>query len=326
MRKRGLDPCEGQAECRAHARGVGRLGRVGVDGFQCEAALVPRIFGLVVGAPRIGVVGRRPRPQKRETVGVVVRVEQIGQLVGGVGHAERVSHAEHHQAVEPGGQRAGGHRDAQGHAYLLGGVEVDHPVHAGVDGQSSAGLDRGFGGRIGRGRLRVGADGERPAYVLPGDGRDHLATRVQHGDPAVGQQPRLRRMAPAGVLARQGEGREGGCNGRGLIGRRGRGGPLGRVGGPQRARDPGCARCAEAVCQLAPCVGARGHVVPRPPILKPVVLAPGLLIGSEVGLVAVEVDLVGVHAHAQFGVAVGLRKKARLEPHRQQHQRQVAAA
>ena len=39
---------------------------------------------------------------------------------------------------------------------------------------------------------------------------------------------------------------------------------------------------------------------------------------------AVEVNLVGEDTHAQLGGAIGEREEARLQPHREEHQRQVA--
>ena len=45
-----------------------------------EAALVPGIVGAVAGAPIVGVVRRRAEAEELEAVGVVVRVEQVGEL------------------------------------------------------------------------------------------------------------------------------------------------------------------------------------------------------------------------------------------------------
>ena len=53
-------------------------------------------------------------------------------------------------------------------------------------------------------------------------------------------------------------------------------------------------------------------------------LAPRLLVGREIRLVAVEMNLVGEDTDAQLGAAVGEREEAGLEPDRQQHERQVA--
>ena len=53
-------------------------------------------------------------------------------------------------------------------------------------------------------------------------------------------------------------------------------------------------------------------------------LAPGLFVGREIEFVAVEVNLVGEDAHAQLGAAGRQDEETRLQPDRQQHERQVA--
>jgi len=69
---------------------------------------------------------------------------------------------------------------------------------------------------------------------------------------------------------------------------------------------------------------ARNRVVAGQPILLPIVLAPGLLVGREVGFVAVKVNLVGKDAHAQLDAAVGEREEASLQANWEQHEWHIA--
>ena len=114
--------------------------RVGGD-LDGVAALVRRIVVGGGGAALVGIVGGRAEAEEFEAVGVVVGVEQVGELLRGVAGGERARHAEDEQAVEAGAQRGGRHGDAQRHALGLGLVEVDHPLHAGIDLQLVVGGD-----------------------------------------------------------------------------------------------------------------------------------------------------------------------------------------
>ena len=69
-------------------------------------------------------------------------------------------------------------------------------------------------------------------------------------------------------------------------GRRRRGALIG-VGRLQEADNPRRAVGSKAIGDLSPCIGTRNRVGAGQPILLPIMLAPGLLVGREVGLVAV---------------------------------------
>ena len=112
-----------------------------------------------------------------------------------------------------------------------------------------------------------------------------------------------------------------------LLGRHGCCRSLLRIRGPQHPRDPCRAFGAEAIGELAPRVDApAAALLPDTPVLLPVVDAPRLLVRREIALVRIEVDLVGIDAHAQFAAAVGLREEPRFEPHGKQRQRPIARA
>ena len=183
-----------------------RAGRAGH--FEIETALVPWIVGAVAGAAIVGVVGRRARADEREAVGVVVRVEEVRELVRRLGDAQRPRDAEHDKAVEAGRQRNGRHRNAQRHARRFRLVEVGHPLHAGVDREPLATFNRGLGRIVWLGRARIGADRERSSDVFARDRHRHPSTRMHDRDPAVRQQPRLRRVTPGLITVRKREGGE----------------------------------------------------------------------------------------------------------------------
>ena len=86
--ERRQDPIEPEPE-----RGAGVLRIVVVEGrgaghFEIETALVSWIVGAVAGPAILRVVGRRARADEREAVGVVVRVEEVRELVGRLGDAQ----------------------------------------------------------------------------------------------------------------------------------------------------------------------------------------------------------------------------------------------
>ena len=313
--ERGQDAIEGQPQRGADAQGVVVVERRRPVDFDGEAARVSRIARAVAGAPIVGVVARRARPHEREPIGVVMRVEQIGELRRGVGDGERPNDAEHDEAVQSGCQRRRRNGNAQGHARLLGLVEVGHPFHAGVDRELLAVGDCRLGLRVGRRRLRIRADGKRPLNVPPGDGQRHLTAGMHDRDPAIGHQARLRCVTPGFVARRD---RDRGEH------RTDRGRTLCRIRRLQHARDPGGTLVAESIGDLPPCGGDRFRVALCQPVLLPVMLSPHLLVGRQVALVAVEVNLVGEHAHAQLGGSVREREEACLQSDRQQHERQVA--
>ena len=100
--KRRQDAIEPESERRPDTPGVvvvesGRAGHLDL-----EAALVTGIFGAVARAPIVGVVGGGSRPDERETIGVVMGVQQVGQLLGGLSGADLTDDAEYDEAVEPG--------------------------------------------------------------------------------------------------------------------------------------------------------------------------------------------------------------------------------
>ena len=89
----------------------------------------------------------------------------------------------------------------------------------------------------------------------------------------------------------------------------------------ERTGDPGSAWRVETVGQLPPGGFRTLFIVASAPGLFPKVLAPGQLVGGQRGLVRIDVHRVGIDAHAQLGAAGGMRKEARLQPHREQHDR-----
>ena len=317
------DAVEGQPQRRAHAEGVvvSLQHRNGGD-LEGEAPLVPRIVGAVSGSPVLGVVGRSAGTHEREAVRVVVGVEEIGQLGGCLRHGERAHHAEDDQALDPRRHDGGRDGDAETHAHPLRLVEVDHPLHARIEGQLLAAGDGGVRGLIGRRRERIRTDGQRALDILAGDGGGHDVPGMHDGDPAVGHQARLRRPTPRLLPGRHRHRGEDGRHREGRSGRRRQGWT--RVGGRQRPGDPGGARGAEAIGDLPPGVGAGRRVAAGPPVLLPVVPAPGVLVRRDVQLVAVDVDRVRKDAHAQLGGSAGQREEPRLQPDGQQQQGQVA--
>ena len=296
----------------------------GALNLEVETARVPGIVGAVSGPPIFGVVGRRARTDEREAVGIVMGIEKIGQLSRGLRDGERPHHAEHDQTLET--RRDGGRsdRDAQGHADPFGLVEVGHPRHAGVDRQLIAARDGRFRVLIRRCGERIRTNGERAQNVLARDADDHPPRGMHHRHPAIGQQPYLRCMAPRLVGLRGHDRRKLNRHGRGRSFRRTRCRTLRHVGRRQHSHDPRGAPRPEAVGELPPRIRTRVRVVARPPVVLPIMLTPGQFVGCEVGFVAVAVNLVGEHAHAQLRRAVRQREETRLESHRQQQQRKIA--
>ena len=104
---------------------------------------------------------------------------------------------------------------------------------------------------------------------------------------------------------------------------------VGTVGGVrrgQRGDDPRRPALVVALGELLPDPQAalhRGGVVAptRPPRLVPEVPAPRDLVRRQLGLVGVDVELVGVDAHPQLGVG-GVDHEAGLDAQRQEHDRQ----
>ena len=91
------DRRRGNSERGADAHRIGlrvERRRVGGD-LDGVAALVRRIVVGGGGAALVGIVGRRTEVEEFEPVGVVVRVEQVGELLGGVGGGERARDAEY---------------------------------------------------------------------------------------------------------------------------------------------------------------------------------------------------------------------------------------
>ena len=144
-----------------------------------------------------------PGPHERESVRVVMRVQQIGELRCGVcatlsdlitPNTTRLSRPAVNVAAGIGMRSAMPDR--------FGFVEVDHPFHAGIDRELITARDCRLGSGIGRGRERIRTDGERPDDVASRDGERDAASGVHDRDPAIGQQPRLRRVSPRFVLRR----------------------------------------------------------------------------------------------------------------------------
>ena len=279
------------------------------------AARLARVGAAVAGRLLDGVVGGRGAGDEGQAIAVVVRIEQRGKVSAALRVAGHGVDAEHYQHVDAVLRHRGRQRQAQRHAFLLGGGEVDHPAHAGIDGEVAVRWrGSGSGARTDAGAERRLAR-QRQALRMP----DHLAVCARHREPALRQQPRPRRVAPAIGTAR-GARRHGGEARRA----RPRGIRPGGVGGLEPARDPGRARGVEAIGQLLPGGAPLGLVGASQPGLLPEVPAPFDLRRRQLALMGIDVDLVGKDADAQLLRAVGLGKEARLQAHRQQRQRLVA--
>jgi hypothetical protein len=178
-----------------------------------------------------------------------------------------------------------GQRDPQRHSALDGAVEVHQPLRGRAERR----------GRVaGAGVVGVGAEREHVGDRLPEHREAALAAAVAERDPAVRQHVRARGARP----------------GRGALRR--------RVGRRDRARDPGGPGRPEAAHERTPGLerGRRGD--PARALSLQIAPAPAKLVGGQLGLVGVDVDRVRVDAHEQVGAV-----EARLEPDREQRQRQV---
>src|SRR4029079_14620900 len=89
--------------------------------------------------------------------------------------------------------------------------------------------------------------------------------------------------------------------------------PLRGVGRLELPGDPCRALGTEGVGQWRPGGAACALVVARARVLLPVVYAPVALARQQIGLVRVEMDLVGIDADAQFGDITGHSEEARLD-------------
>ena len=110
---------------------------------------------------------------------------------------------------------------------------------------------------------------------------------AQNGNPVIRHQTSHRRMPPRGIAAIRDDRHrwELRCDGQRLAGRYDGGRALLRIGRLQHPRDPCRPLGAEPIGELAPCRGAGRLIVAGAPVLSPVVRAPLLLGGQQIGLV-----------------------------------------
>ena len=289
--------------------------------FHDKARVVIATAALVAGAAIGRVVRRRAEMQELETVGVMMRIEEIGELVGDLFRRRRRRHAEHEQAVEPRGERLGRNGNAKRHALRLGDVEIHHPLHALVDD------DRLVAG-AGRGCLRIGSHRHRLLDVASPHGDDRLAARLHDRHPAIGHETREGRAPPRRLLvvADDRDLRKRRRMRQRLARRRGGGRTLRLVRGLERMENPRGALVAEAIGELPPGGLLRFDVVARAPQRLPRMHAPVALAAREVPLVRIEMDLVRVDPHAELAAPAGLREEPRFQSHRQEGDRLVARA
>ena len=205
-------------------------------------------------------------------------------------------------ATEPGKP------DANAHADLDGGLEVDQPAHPGVDG-----LD-GIGGRRCRRcaiQVWLRSDRELVRDRVAGDGEDADVGVVAEGDPAIGHQRRARRARPGrGMPGRGREIRH--RNERFAVGD-GRARTQGEIARLELARDPRRALRLESTGELRP-GGAfalrGGRLSAGAPHLLPVRLTPGDLVVGQLRFVGVDVQVIRVDTDQQVGTAtVGAVRK-----------------
>src|SRR5687768_5930947 len=79
---------------------------------------------------------------------------------------------------------------------------------------------------------------------------------------------------------------------------------------------PGRARRIETVRKLAPGALRSFLIISSTPTLFPKVTAPGLFVSRQIGFVRVDMNLVRVNPHAEFGVTVWQRKEPCFQSHR----------
>ena len=181
------------------------------------------------------------------------------------------------------------------------------------------------GGRRRRCR-RVGPDVEVGGHRCADPGRDPRCRRDGRGPRSA--RGAAGRSAPVSTTRRVSA-----CSG--CTGGRGSGDVVGErlvraVGGVRRGQrrdDPRRPALVVALGELLPDPQPalhRGRVVAttRPPRLVPEVPAPRDLVGRQLGLVGVDVELVGIDAHPQLGVG-GVDHEAGLDAQRQEDDRQV---
>ena len=234
-----------------------------------------RVVGAVAGAPIVGVVGRRARAEERQAVGVVVRVEQIGQL-------RRRSARRSATATTPNTTRLSrpavsdgrGNRDPQRHARRASASSksVIHVMPASI-GQLIAARDGRFRRRVGRGRERVRADGERRRMSLPVT-RDGDAARRSAPSPPSDRAAAAPAARAASVSScarpRAAETRRTAA----AAGRRRRCRTLRRLVGVSTRTIHAARRAPKRSASCRHASARAPRVVARPPVLLPVVLAP----------------------------------------------------
>src|SRR5215472_3529717 len=262
----------------------GSIERFGIDSdFYGKASLMAGVIAAIAGAPIRSVVGRRAEVEKFESVGVMVCIEQIGEVARcGVGTRRR-GHAEYEQAVESGGEGGCRYGNPQCHARSHCCVEVDHPFHPRVDCKRVR-------THTGLRRSGIWSHGERLWDGPAADRNRRLTARHHHCDPGIGHQPCRGCTTPCGILPiidnRGGWKRR--RYGKWLVDRHWRGGALLRIGWFQHTRDPCGTRITEAVRELAPCRLLGLEIVARPPSLLPVVFSPVELLRRQLRFVRIE--------------------------------------
>ncbi len=178
---------------------------------------------------------------------------------------------------------------------------------------STAGWSPGISGAVSASTCGSGPTARSGRMSRPATAAMTRPAGLHDRDPAIGQQPRLRRAPPRRILAlfHDIDAREArfGVDAVPATSR--------HVRRPQQPRDPRGTLRIVSIRELPPRILLRLRVVARAPYLRPVVLAPGLLGWRQLGLVRIDVNPVRVHAHAQLAAAVRLREEARFEPHRE---------
>ncbi len=176
-------------------------------------ALLGRFLSAVTGLRAVMVVGRRSGRQQLQAVGVPLVSEQFPEFFGGRLGRRRRADAGDGQAVEVVGERTHAEvlgRDPQCHAASAGLGEVDHPLHAGVDGVERPVRRSGLAARAGvavfdvavgvRHRDRVGIRAE-VQWLVDGVLRvDPLGALGARGvGPLQADQPAAREVPGAGL-------------------------------------------------------------------------------------------------------------------------------
>ncbi len=287
-----------------------------------EAARVPGVVGAVAGAPVVGVVGRRAERQELESR----RCSDARRADWRTAPRRPPRCRRRRRRTRPGcraRRRAG--RPASGCAAPCRAASASSKstIHFMPASIASCSLRARWSARLcGSGPTASGRTMSRPVTASTAWPPDCTTAIQRSGSSRASGACRQAASWPSSTTATAGN-----CGATASVARRhaASGAAAGLVGCSARAIQ--AARAApKRVGQLSPGSRIARRIVAGEPVLLPVVRAPLALVGRQLGLVRIEVDLVGIDAHAQLGAAVGQREEARLEPYRQQRERQVAGA